>query len=61
MDTSGNVNTQALTNFTHYNGGNMNKTEALDWALTYLREALGRDIEDNQEYQEAVKTLKEAV
>jgi predicted DNA-binding protein len=38
----------------------MNKTEALDWALTYLREALGRDIEDNQEYQEAVKTLEEA-
>ena len=39
----------------------MNKAEALDWALTYLREALGRDIEDNQEYQEAVKTLEEAV
>ena len=56
------MNTQALTNFTHYNGGSMNKTEALDWALTYLREALGRDIEDNQEYQEAVKTLnKEAL
>ena len=35
----------------------MNKIEALDWALTYLREALGQDIEDNQEYQEAVKTL----
>ena len=42
-------------------GGSMNKIEALDWALTYLREALGQDIEDNQEYQEAVKTLKEAV
>ena len=55
------MNTQALTNFTHYNGGSMNKTEALEWALTYLREALGQDIEDNPEYHEAVKTLKEAV
>lgn len=35
----------------------MDKIEALDWALTYLREALGKDIEDNLEYQEAIKTL----
>jgi predicted DNA-binding protein len=33
------------------------KEEALDWALTYLREVVGVEIEDNEEYQQAVKTL----
>jgi len=35
------------------------KQDALDWALTYLREVVGVEIEENEEYQEAVKTLKE--
>jgi hypothetical protein len=35
-----------------------NIQEALDWALTYLREAQGKEIENNQEYLEAIKLLE---
>ena len=39
----------------------MNKIEALDWALTYLREVVGVEIEDNEEYQKATQINDEAV
>jgi hypothetical protein len=32
-----------------------NINEALDWALTYLRAVVGRDIDDNEEYKKAVE------
>ena len=31
------------------------KQDALDWALTYLREVVGVEIEDNEEYQKATQ------
>jgi hypothetical protein len=34
-----------------------NVNEALDWAVTYLRDVVGYDIENNVEYQQAVKIL----
>jgi predicted DNA-binding protein len=32
--------------------------QALDWALTYLRAVVGSDIEENEEYKQAVEILE---
>jgi len=36
------------------------KQDALNWALTYLREVVGVEIEDNEEYQKAIQISEEA-
>ena len=37
----------------------MNKQDALNWALTYLQNVLGEDIEENKDFQEALKVSEE--
>ena len=32
--------------------------DALDWALTYLQDIIGSEIENNEDFQEAVKILE---
>lgn len=36
----------------------MDKTDALNWALTYLQNVLGKDIEHNEDFIQAVKALE---
>ena len=37
------------------------KHGALDWALTYLRAIVGREIEENEEFKQACKILEEDI